>query len=573
MVEKRLTNPKIPITLILIAALGAVCFRITTAISLYRNTQNMMLSRDWVEHTQDALFSIQGVEQQTERIESEARYYDATHSPESLSTAQNNALNLQVNILHLKNLVADNSGETPNTQALTTCATNLAQALNSADLAQTRLESLRCRQILSLMKEQENNLLRERSEVSRKRMHLTVGSEVAVVAISLLAAAILFGLMLRDVLTRARIGRELFDTNRRLEESNLELAHMMSTLQRHSHEAAVLGDYRDELQLCGTVAEVCRAAVVRFPLLLPETKGALCIINSSRHTLETIATWGTPAPSLSEVFPPDSCCGLKAGRIRWRSSGESEIECSHFAGSLPEHYVCIPLVAHGDTLGTLFVQFSNATSLRNTRENSGVLHQLVQLTAMAHASLELRMKLENQSIRDSLTGLFNRHFMQVALDRELARAARRKSSLAVFMIDVDHFKNFNDRHSHATGDTVLREVARVLQANVRAEDIVCRYGGEEFTVILPDIPEDIALERATNLRIGVEMLRTEIDEDLYTEITISIGVALFPGHGNTSEALLRQADSALYRAKHEGRNRTCIIREELTQPVLVEHFS
>lgn len=177
---------------------------------------------------------------------------------------------------------------------------------------------------------------------------------------------------------------------------------------------------------------------------------------------------------------------------------------------------------------------------------------------MAHASIELRRRLENQSIRDSLTGLFNRHFMEIALDRELARCARRKGSLAVLMIDVDHFKTFNDRFSHAAGDTVLKEVSRVLQETIRNEDVACRYGGEEFTIILPETTAEAALHKAEKLRQSVEKLQTRLENSLYTEVTISIGVAIFPEEGITSAALLRSADAALYSAKHAGRNRVCM---------------
>jgi diguanylate cyclase (GGDEF)-like protein len=174
---------------------------------------------------------------------------------------------------------------------------------------------------------------------------------------------------------------------------------------------------------------------------------------------------------------------------------------------------------------------------------------------MALASLQMRKKLEHQSIRDGLTGLFNRHFLEIALTRELARATRRKGSLAVLMIDVDHFKRLNDQFGHAAGDAVLKEVAKVFSSGVRTEDLVCRYGGEEFTIILPDITLEAAFNRAEVIRKAIANLRNELDNELYSAVTISIGGALFPTNGLTAEALLRHADAALYRAKREGRNK------------------
>ena len=173
---------------------------------------------------------------------------------------------------------------------------------------------------------------------------------------------------------------------------------------------------------------------------------------------------------------------------------------------------------------------------------------------MAIATLNLRTKLENQSIRDSLTGLFNRHFMQISLEREISRAARRKQTLAVFMLDLDHFKKFNDTFGHAAGDSVLQAVAEIFQTSIRTEDIACRYGGEEFTIMLPDVTPAVALERAESIRQGVANVRLPLDRQVYTEFSVSIGVAVYPNDGETSDLLLRRADMALYRAKRSGRN-------------------
>jgi diguanylate cyclase (GGDEF)-like protein len=189
--------------------------------------------------------------------------------------------------------------------------------------------------------------------------------------------------------------------------------------------------------------------------------------------------------------------------------------------------------------------------------------QLLQLTGMAVASMKLRNKLEHQSIRDPLTSLFNRSFMEIALDRELSRARRRKSVLAVFMLDVDHFKTFNDTHGHAAGDAVLKLVAEVCQASIRSEDIACRYGGEEFTIIFPDITPETAYAKAESIRRAIGELRAFEDKGFAGEITISIGVALYPEDATTAELLLSMADRALYRAKKQGRDQVSIAGEIL----------
>jgi diguanylate cyclase (GGDEF)-like protein len=280
------------------------------------------------------------------------------------------------------------------------------------------------------------------------------------------------------------------------------------------------------------------------------------MITNSRNMMEIVATWGDMR--MEDCHPPDSCCGLRSGQPRWRQEGFSEIHCSHFSKPEPDNYACFPVIAHGDTLGLLYIQCPDAACMDAIRSRMDGLRQLIQLTGMAVASMKLRIKLENQSIRDPLTGLFNRHFMEIALDRELARATRKKTMLAVFMLDIDHFKEFNDIYGHSAGDAVLRAVAEVCMNTIRAEDTACRYGGEELTIILPEMTEESAYSRAESIRRAISDLRVQEGNNFYGEVTISIGVALYPDDGMSAEALLRTADQALYRAKRGGRNQVSV---------------
>jgi diguanylate cyclase (GGDEF)-like protein len=185
---------------------------------------------------------------------------------------------------------------------------------------------------------------------------------------------------------------------------------------------------------------------------------------------------------------------------------------------------------------------------------NSLIEEIVELASMSIAGLNLREKLENESIRDSLTGLFNRRFMEVALERELHRAQRRNATLAVLMLDVDRFKLLNDSFGHDAGDAVLREVTECLKQSVRTEDVVCRYGGEEFVIILPEIDESLALERANKIRAAVNSLNIQFKGQSMRKISISVGLAMYPDHANSSDDLIRLADAALYEAKHAGRN-------------------
>ena len=170
----------------------------------------------------------------------------------------------------------------------------------------------------------------------------------------------------------------------------------------------------------------------------------------------------------------------------------------------------------------------------------------------------LQTFVREQSIRDPLTGLYNRRYMEEALKQHLSHVTRHLHPLGVMMIDIDHFKGFNDRYGHRAGDGLLRELGKFLQNHIRAEDIACRYGGEEFLLIMPDTLQETALRRAEQLRQEVRTLRVENAGQPHEEITLSLGVAIYPVHGHTIETLLRAADSALYRAKQEGRDRVIV---------------
>jgi diguanylate cyclase (GGDEF)-like protein len=289
--------------------------------------------------------------------------------------------------------------------------------------------------------------------------------------------------------------------------------------------------------------------------LLPGTAGSLSIINNSHQMMESVGTWGGVEAVTFDGFAPDSCCALRSGRSRWRRPERSEVNCTHFAGKAPERYLCMPLTAHGETLGIFTIECLSADSAAQVELRETSLSSLGEMAAMAIAGLRLRQKLESQSIRDGMTGLFNRGFMEIALEREMNRAARQAKQIAVMMLDIDHFKEFNDTFGHEAGDLVLREVAEAMRQGVRGEDIICRFGGEEFVIILPEITTPLAMDRAELLRGMVAELALRYRGQPLRQVTISIGVAMFPDNSDDPEELLRVADHAMYAAKHKGRNR------------------
>ncbi len=178
-----------------------------------------------------------------------------------------------------------------------------------------------------------------------------------------------------------------------------------------------------------------------------------------------------------------------------------------------------------------------------------------------------REALREQAIRDPLTGLFNRRYLDEALSRELRRAGFGNEPLSILMLDLDGFKGFNDLHGHAAGDALLKEVGRLLETQTRREDVGCRYGGDEFVVIMPGVSLPVALRRADELRHVIGQAEVESRGRRFRPVTLSVGVSCFPEDGLGGPELLAAADQALYRAKRSGRDQVARPKEESQKPV------
>jgi diguanylate cyclase (GGDEF)-like protein len=229
------------------------------------------------------------------------------------------------------------------------------------------------------------------------------------------------------------------------------------------------------------------------------------------------------------------------------------------------------MIAQGESLGLLFLQSRGSDGAATTRSASRqkLAAAMAEQIALALSNLWLRESLRQQSVRDPLTGLYNRRFLEETLDRELSRLERKNLPLSLIMIDVDNFKDFNDTFGHAAGDAVLRDLGTVLQRFVRGGDIACRFGGEEFTVILPEAGLEIGRQRAEMLREAVREMHLVHEGKALGPVTLSLGVACFPEHGRRRDHLLEATDAALYEAKSSGRN--CVIVSNLKTLKVVEN--
>jgi diguanylate cyclase (GGDEF)-like protein len=213
----------------------------------------------------------------------------------------------------------------------------------------------------------------------------------------------------------------------------------------------------------------------------------------------------------------------------------------------------VPIVAQGNVLGILHVERHNGHLIAPAE--ASLANNLATQIALAMASVKLRDTLRNLSVRDPLTGLFNRRYMEESLQREIATAQRKNRPLALVILDLDYFKKFNDTFGHEAGDFLLREVGGLLSRKSRVGDVACRFGGEEFVMIYPEAEPQIAVQLAQQLREAIYAVQPQHFGRSLGQISASFGLAFFPTHGNTVDELLRAADKALYEAKAAGRNR------------------
>jgi|KBSMisStandDraft_5_1062788.scaffolds.fasta_scaffold01342_5 diguanylate cyclase (GGDEF)-like protein/PAS domain S-box-containing protein len=356
------------------------------------------------------------------------------------------------------------------------------------------------------------------------------------------------------------------------------LNQLLNELKRRTREMTLLSEMGDLLECCVTTEDACSVVAQSVQKLLPEViSGTLYLFKSSRNLVETAIQWGNA--SISEAaFSPDECWSLRRGQPHWSPLAEG-IHCTHISASVTLKCLCVPMVGHGDTLGVLHLEFAgDAIETDPGSENPEAIAQRLGTTvagqiALSLASLRLRDTLRDQSVRDPLTGLFNRRFLEESLEREMQRAVRKNHPVSILFADLDNFKRFNDTFGHDAGDYVLKIVADLFRKSVRADDVVCRYGGEEFGFILPESSSENAVIRANELREATKKMEMGYQNSSLGTLTLSIGVATFPEHGETVEELLKTADKCLYTAKSAGRDQVSLAtrrsgsRDRANQPV------
>ena len=537
----------------MLSALGAVLFICAAAIIFYKNTQQLLASRGLEEHSQQVSRLLEISAQHMERMDYLSRLYLTTRNKDDLNTVQATAAQLDTTLAQLENFIWD-SNQRNRAHSAHDCSLELTRQVNglmqqdteAGRMSLTR-KALECRDIVSRMQVEEAALLKQRMEIARRGTYRNLVAGIVFLLVSLTVVLTLFGFLMRDAGQRMRTEEELFETNLRMNST-------VQTLQEKLDENKLRAAMRGELQISATPAEAHQIVVRYMAQVVPAAKIALLTVNRSQQILEIAAT-SDDQTDITDGVPLNACCAMRSARARHRQPGVSEIDCMHFRDAPPQNYICLPLAAQGESLGVLYLGCPDTDTCSRLDSHMDFLEGLVELSSMWIAGLNLRARLEEESIRDGLTNLFNRRFMEISLDRELRLAARRKGELSLLILDIDHFKRFNDTFGHEAGDQILREVTEVLRESVRTEDIVCRYGGEEFLVILPGMGAEASFQRAEEIRRRVSQMRLNFHGGALKEVTISIGVSTYPQGGQTVEELVRSADRAMYSAKESGRNR------------------
>ncbi len=329
---------------------------------------------------------------------------------------------------------------------------------------------------------------------------------------------------------------------------NAMLQNQIDELQQRSQDIEMLSEMSELLQISTTIDEACDVLPAFGARLFPNMRGSVFITRATPGVVESIASWGGKPPVGD--FGTSECWALRRAQVH--AGSVAGIRCMHAEGLIGAT-ICIPMLALGEAIGVVTLNVSDAPVFPPNIEQFA--KTFADQIAFAVANLRMQESLRTRAVRDALTGLYNRRYMEEALARELLRVSRDRGQVGVMMIDVDYFKRFNDTYGHAGGDALLQQFARLMQNVVREEDVVCRYGGEEFFVVLPDANADVLRHTAESLLEAARHLRVHLDGEPLGTVTASAGIALSNERDTTVASLISAADRALYNAKFSGRDR------------------
>lgn len=332
--------------------------------------------------------------------------------------------------------------------------------------------------------------------------------------------------------------------------------YLLKQLTKYLNQIELFSTMGETLERCHTdkeLGKICKEYLVQ---IFPEFSGGIFLLCTHKTLLQPLEVWGDYEHQNLD-FTRDDCLASKTKAL-YISHGDER--CAHCPES-SVFYVCTPLKTPLDFYGVLHLKLSTDTILQKEEfllSQKALFTRIATNISFALSNIQYQNLLEAEANQDKLTGVYNRRYLDNYFNKELTKFKTKSKSLSIIMIDIDFFKRFNDEYGHEIGDAVLHELGLFLKTHIRGSDFVCRYGGEEFIIILPNSTLEIAVKRAETLREGVKHISILKDGKPISTITISIGVSIFPEQGADQASIIEAADKALYRAKAEGRDKVCV---------------
>ena len=345
-----------------------------------------------------------------------------------------------------------------------------------------------------------------------------------------------------DITESIEAQRSLTDLNRQLEEKTLEL-------EAKKRELIYLSDMADMLYSCEFEDEVYQVVALTCSKLFPNMSGCINIIANSKNYVQINSTWGSERSS-KEVFSLSDCWALRRGKLNLLSPCNAGLMCSHLIPPASGAHLCVPLFGQGEVIGILHINALEEIS----REAQQITEIIARTLGIALNNLSIKQRLTYDSLRDGMTQLFNQSYMQNITEQRLAEADRAGQPLSVIFLDIDNFKSYNSHYGHMTANIVLQGLAKLLLKSIRSFDIACRWGGEEFVIVMPNMTLETLRMRVEQLRIDVEQMQLKDGDQILKSITASFGIAVSEP-GITVKDFLNRANQAMLEAKRTGKNR------------------
>lgn len=334
-------------------------------------------------------------------------------------------------------------------------------------------------------------------------------------------------------------------------QSEMQYKKEIESAKHFLQEVLNINKMNDRLQTCQNSTEAYEIIAHTAKELFPNLSGGLVIRHHDSNEMETVQTWGD-VQCLKQSFSIDDCWALREGHVYIVNKIKDGIVCQHFNPLPLSGYLCVPLIVQSGVIGILELNAGHDNIILDHQQQLAIT--FCEVLRLCLRNIFLKESLSEQVIQDPLTGLFNRRYLDATLPVMIRRTIRNSKILCVAMVDIDFFKKINDTYGHDAGDEVLKYIGNYLKTNMRESDTACRFGGEEFVIIMESQIKD-AVTRLQKISKDISAARLVVNDKTLPPVTISVGIAEAPTHAHNADEMLRLADEALYKAKSSGRNR------------------